>query len=448
MTTVLLAEIDKLVIDVNTPDKFSRLRLLHNLLEGAGLLSLIEGHRTEPILGNPLNKHGYTERSIILVTRIQYEDEESMQSSTYEPTLERIVLEEDDVFHYIYDNKRLYHLVQHMFVKSVCANIKLSTQNTRNGVEAYKEMVAYVFGQKQQDVKFARKALDNYNINPAIIFRTSYVQWEQLFSNLEHAQGRAMNDVEKMAWISDRLDNDPRPKLASSFAACVVNNMSYIEAMGIMLRVADGMPPETATIRLASMSAPPITSSSREYELYQNTMMNMNQQQHQLNQYQHLANPPINQNPNQQRYSHDINSKSNKIQDARSLPENDEGTKKKKPVKNGGYCFAFAKGNCNRGESCQYIHDDSKKKENIIPPTGGDPVNTPYKKGVQFDLTQAQIDSVGAKAGGPNSKTGYSKGHIRKFNMMRYENENAEVKVHAFSSWGNPSRICTSIPNK
>ena len=32
------------------------------------------------------NKHGYSERSIILVTRFEYEDEEFMQSSTYEPT--------------------------------------------------------------------------------------------------------------------------------------------------------------------------------------------------------------------------------------------------------------------------------------------------------------------------------------------------------------------------
>ena len=90
-----------------------------------------------------------------------------MQSSTYEPTLERVVLEEDDAFHYIHDNKRLYQIVQHIFAKSVCVNIKLKTQKLRNGIDAYKEMVACVFGQKQQDVKFARKALDE-------LFRKSF----------------------------------------------------------------------------------------------------------------------------------------------------------------------------------------------------------------------------------------------------------------------------------
>ena len=52
-----------------------------------------------------------------------------------------------------------------------------------------------------------------------------------------------------------------------------MNDVSYAEAMGVMLTIADGMAPEIATLKFASMSAPPITSSSREYEVYQNTMM-------------------------------------------------------------------------------------------------------------------------------------------------------------------------------
>ena len=174
-------------------------------------------------------------------------------------------------------------------------------------------MINYIFGQKQQDVKFARTALDTYQINPSVHFRLEYSKWEQLFSNLEHAQSRIMNNVEKMAWVSDRLDSDPRPKIASSFAACVVNNTSYNESIGIMLRVADAMPPETAVICMASVTSFPETSSSSEYSLYQNTIQN--QSQAKLNQYQVLSNPP--QNPGKQtqynpNYNYDINDK-NKI---------------------------------------------------------------------------------------------------------------------------------------
>ena len=57
-------------------------------------------------------------------------------------------------------------------------------------------MITHVFGQRQQDVKFARKALDNYQINPSVHFRLEYSKWEQLFPNLEHAQSRMMSDVE------------------------------------------------------------------------------------------------------------------------------------------------------------------------------------------------------------------------------------------------------------
>ena len=112
-----------------------------------------------------------------------------------------------------------------------------------------------------------------------------------------------------MAWVSDRLDSDARPKIASSFAACVVNNTSYNESMGIMLKVADAMPPKTAVIRMASITSFPETSSSFEYSLYQNTIQN--QSQAKLLQYQALSNPP--QNPVTKRtqynpkYNYDIN---------------------------------------------------------------------------------------------------------------------------------------------
>ena len=40
------------------------------------------------------------------------------------------------------------------------------------------------------------------------------------------------------------------------------------------------------------------------------------------------------------------------------------------------------------------------------------PNTIPYKKSVQFDLSQAQIDSVGPKVGDPSIRGGYSKAEI------------------------------------
>ena len=155
------------------PDKFHRLRMLHSVLSTTGLLTLIEGHRTEPIMTEE-NTHGFSNRKIILVPREEYEDEKSIDSMSSDPITERVVLEEDDAFHYIYDNDRLFSLVYIMFSKTLHHNISIRNQKLRNGIESYRDMINYIFGQKQQDVKFARRALDTYQINPSVHFRLEY----------------------------------------------------------------------------------------------------------------------------------------------------------------------------------------------------------------------------------------------------------------------------------
>ena len=51
--------------------------MLHSVLSTTGLLTLIEGHRTEPIMTEE-NTHGFKTRKIILVPRVEYEDEKSI----------------------------------------------------------------------------------------------------------------------------------------------------------------------------------------------------------------------------------------------------------------------------------------------------------------------------------------------------------------------------------
>ena len=126
-STVLISEISKYIIDINTPDKFHRLRMIHSVLSTTGLLTLIEGHRTEPIMTDE-NIHGFSNRKIILVPRVEYKDEKSIDSLSSEPIIERVVLEEDDAFHYIHDNDRLFSLVYIMFSKTLHHNISIINQ--------------------------------------------------------------------------------------------------------------------------------------------------------------------------------------------------------------------------------------------------------------------------------------------------------------------------------
>ncbi len=151
--------------------------MLHSVLSTTGLLTLIEGHRTEPIM-TEINTHGFSNRKIILFPRVEYKDEKSIDSMSSEPIIERVVLEEDDAFHYIHDNDRLFSLVYIMFSKTLHHNISIRNQKLRNGIESYRDMISYIFGQKQQDVKFARRALDTYQINPSVHFRLEYSKFK------------------------------------------------------------------------------------------------------------------------------------------------------------------------------------------------------------------------------------------------------------------------------
>ena len=83
------------------------------------------------------NTHGFKNRKIILVPRVEYEDEKSIDSMSSEPIIERVVLEEDDAFHYIHDNDRLFSLVYIMFSKTLHHNISIRNQKLRNGIESY-----------------------------------------------------------------------------------------------------------------------------------------------------------------------------------------------------------------------------------------------------------------------------------------------------------------------
>ena len=67
------------------------------------------------------------------------------------------------------------------------------------------------------------------------------------------------------------------------------------------------------------------------------------------------------------------------------------------------------------------------------------PNTIPYKKSLQFDLSQSQIDSVGPKIGDQSIRGVFSKARVKRLNRMRSQDNEIEHQVRAFSSWGNPS---------
>ena len=108
---VIINEMEKNTIDMNTPDKFRRLRMINANLANTNLLTMVTGQRKRPIVTEQ-NIHGYSSPSFLNIPPSPNPQPTDDSNSTSEKSeVQTIVLEADDLFHYIYDNKRLYTLV-------------------------------------------------------------------------------------------------------------------------------------------------------------------------------------------------------------------------------------------------------------------------------------------------------------------------------------------------
>ena len=83
-------------IHQNSTDKFYRLRQIHSLLNIVGLLTLVQGHRTRPILNQDKNKHGYRKQKVL-----PYEPKvvAGVDLSFTISNTKDIIVEEDDIYY-------------------------------------------------------------------------------------------------------------------------------------------------------------------------------------------------------------------------------------------------------------------------------------------------------------------------------------------------------------
>ena len=172
---VFISECEKNKIDMHTPDKFHRLQGLHATLDNADLLTLLTGHRPQPVIDLEVNKYGYSESRVINIPVLSQTDEDSSSvfSTNNTTHFEDVMLKEDDAFKFKYDNERLYSLVFAMFHQNLHHHVTIQSESTRNGINAYHDIHQFVFGQKQIDIKFAKRALENHKVNIHSVMRTN-----------------------------------------------------------------------------------------------------------------------------------------------------------------------------------------------------------------------------------------------------------------------------------
>ena len=78
-----------------------------------------------------------------------------------------------------------------MFHQYLHHHVTIQSESTHNGINAYHDIHQFVFGQKQIDIKFGKRALENHKVNIHSPMRTEYSRWETAFSSPNAAPNRS-----------------------------------------------------------------------------------------------------------------------------------------------------------------------------------------------------------------------------------------------------------------
>ena len=233
-------------IHPNSTDKFYCLRQLHTV----GLLTLVQGHRTRPLIKQDKNKHGYRKQKVLPYTPpvVAGVDLSFTISNTKD-----IILEEDDIYCYTYDVDRLYSLLDTIFRKDCRHYVSNEAHQERDGVIAFDQIISNVFGQRQQDILIAENNITLFKVDQNKTVRSEFIRWETLFNNLSYANNKKISSETKLAFLAKHISGDGRPLIVSSFAASMNNRLGYDITMANILWVADALPPHIATEQLAAV---------------------------------------------------------------------------------------------------------------------------------------------------------------------------------------------------
>ena len=164
-------------ITSSTKDSFVKISLVRGGLSTAGLKTLLDGQRKEPVVTSD-NIYGYSERSISTCVII---DEYTGVSRSVQ-----ILLEEDDIFYYIYDCGRLYQAIIEIFGTSLHYLVPQEIEES-NGRGMYVQIMAHLNGQRGRDIDIAKENFNSYKMNPNLTFKQEHSKFEEIFKTLEYA---------------------------------------------------------------------------------------------------------------------------------------------------------------------------------------------------------------------------------------------------------------------
>lgn len=229
-------------ITSSTKDSFVKISLVRGGLSTAGLKTLLDGQRKEPVVTSN-NIYGYSERSISTCVII---DEYTGVSKSVQ-----ILLEEDDIFYYIYDCGRLYQAIIEIFGTSLHYLVPQEIEES-NGREMYVKIMAHLNGQRGRDIDIAKENFNSYKMNPNLTFKQEHSKFEEIFKTLEYAQCKPLTEGEKIQFLQKRLTNDKRIGLKDVIIQATINSYDYTTTIKMLTKINCELADSDLTMKMAA----------------------------------------------------------------------------------------------------------------------------------------------------------------------------------------------------
>ena len=226
-----------------TTNSFQKMEVIRASLGTTGLESILDGHRTEPVVTS-CNPFGFIERRILNV---------EVSNEIGEKSMKEIMLDDDDKFYFAHDQGRLYSAMMEIFDDSLYYLVKPEIKE-KNGYKMYTKIMEHLNGQRAKDAERARKQFTNYIMDESITFKLEHYKFTEIINTLEYAQKKKIDDIDKMDFLYTRLILDKRIGLKEVMIQAKLDNYDYDKTIEKLIEINMDTPDSIKNVKMKAMT--------------------------------------------------------------------------------------------------------------------------------------------------------------------------------------------------
>lgn len=227
-----------------TTNSFQKMEVIRASLGTTGLESILDGHRTEPVVTSN-NPFGFIERRILNV---------EVSNDVGEKSMKEIMLDDDDKFYFAHDQGRLYSAMMEIFDDSLYYLVKPEIKE-KNGYKMYTKIMEHLNGQRAKDAERARKQFTNYVMDESLTFKLEHYKFTEIINTLEYAQKKKIDDTDKMDFLYTRLILDKRIGLKEVMIQAKLDNYDYDKTIEKLIEINMDTPDSIKNVKMKTMTS-------------------------------------------------------------------------------------------------------------------------------------------------------------------------------------------------